>query len=57
MIIEKKIEKNKSVAMRVSEDQNAKLEALAKKKGVSKASLIGQLLEIGYKQVTKNKTF
>ncbi len=56
-MIEKKTVKTKSIATRFTEDQNTKLKALAEKKGVSVASLMGQLVEMGYKQVTKNKTF
>ncbi len=57
MMIEKKVSKTKSVACKITEDQDKKLVALAEKKGVTKSSLIAQLIEIGYKQVTKNKTF
>jgi len=57
MIIEKKVSKTKSVACKITEDQNEKLEKLAAKKGVTKSSLIAQLIGIGFKEVTKNKTF
>ncbi len=57
MMIEKKVSKTKSVACKITEDQDKKLVALAEKKGVTKSSLIAQLIEIGYKGVTKNKTF
>ena len=56
-MIEKKIVKKKSIATRFTEEQNIKLQALAVKKGVSVANLMGQLVELGYKEVTKNKTF
>ena len=42
---------------KITEIQNDKLEVLAKKSGVTKSNLISQLLEIGYKNITKNKTF
>ena len=57
MIIEKKVSKTKSVACKITEDQSEKLEKLAAKKGVTKSSLIAQLIGIGFKEVTKNKTF
>jgi predicted DNA-binding ribbon-helix-helix protein len=56
-MIEKKTVRNKSIATRFTEEQSIKLKALAEKKGVSIANLMGQLTEIGYKEVTKNKTF
>jgi len=51
--IEKKVVKNKSVSSKLSELQNQKLETLAKNKGVTKSSLVAQLLAIGFKEVTK----
>ena len=51
--IEKKVVKNKSVSSKISELQNQKLETLAKNKGVTKSSLIAQLLAIGFKEITK----
>ena len=57
MIIEKKVSKTKSIACKITEDQNKKLEQFAAKKGVTKSSLIAQLIGIGFKEVTKNKTF
>ncbi len=53
MKIEKKVVKSKAVSTKVSELQNQKIETLAKKKGVTKSSLISQLLGIGYKEVAK----
>ena len=51
--IEKKVAKNKSVSTKLSDLQNQKLETLAKNKGVTKSSLIAQLIAIGFKEVTK----
>lgn len=53
--IEKKVVKNKSVSSKLSELQNQKLETLAKNKGVTKSSLVAQLLAIGFKEVTKKE--
>ena len=53
--IEKKVAKNKSVSTKLSDLQNQKLETLAKNKGVTKSSLMGQLLAIGFKEVTKKE--
>jgi predicted DNA-binding protein len=53
MKIEKKEVKSKAVSTKVTELKNQKLETLAKKKGVTKSSLIEQLISIGYEQVTK----
>lgn len=51
--IEKKVVKNKSISSKISELQNQKLETLAKNKGVTKSSLIAQLIAIGFKEITK----
>jgi len=56
-MIEKKEKKTKSISSKITEMQNDKLEKLALKSGVTKSNLISQLLEIGYKSITKNKTF
>ena len=53
MTLEKKQLKSKGVSSKITEKQNKKLETLAKQKGLTKSNLIGQLLEIGYKQTTK----
>lgn len=57
MKIEKKIVKKSTISAKITDEQNQKLEALAKKSGVTKSSLVAQLIGIGYKQITKNKTF
>ena len=57
MKIEKKEIKNKVISAKITLPQNEKLENLAKKYGITKSNLISQLLEIGYKNSTKNKTF
>ena len=57
MKITKKIVKSKAVSTKITEDQNKKLEALAEKHGVTKSALIADLLENGYKALTRNKTF
>lgn len=56
-MIEKKIAKSKTITSKITEEQNEKLEKLADKFNITKSNLIGQLLEIGYKTQTKNKTF
>ncbi len=55
--IKKRIVKSKAVSTKVTEDQNEKLELLAKQKGVTKSSLIAQLLAIGFVQASKYKSF
>jgi len=49
--------KNKSVSTKITEKQNEKLEKLAQKEGITKSKLINHLIEVGYKDFTKNKTF
>jgi len=56
-MIEKKEKKSKSISSKITELQNEKLEKLAFKSGVTKSNLISQLLEIGYKNITKHKAF
>ena len=56
-MIEKREKKTKSISSKITELQNDKLEKLALKSGVTKSNLISQLLDIGYKSITKNKTF
>lgn len=53
MKIERKQLKSKGISSKITEKQNKKLETLAEQKGLTKSNLIGQLLEIGYKQTTK----
>jgi len=53
MKIERKQLKAKAVSSKITEKQNKKLKTLADQKGITKSNLIGQLLEIGYKQSTK----
>ena len=53
MKVERKQLKSKGVSSKITEKQNKKLETLAQQKGLTKSNLIGQLLEIGYKQATK----
>ena len=53
-MIEKKEKKTKSISSKITDLQNEKLEKLAEKYGVTKSNLIAQLLEIGYKDITKN---
>ena len=53
MKLERKQIKAKSVSSKITEKQNSKLETLAKNKGITKSNLIGQLLNIGYEQITK----
>ncbi len=55
--IEKRIVKSKAVSTKVTEEQNEKLELLAQQKGVTKSSLISQLLAIGFVQASKYKSF
>ena len=57
MKVERKIEgkqlKSVGVSSKITEKQNIKLKTLAEEKGITKSNLIGQLLEMGYKQATK----
>lgn len=55
--IEKRVVKSRAVSTKVTEEQNEKLEELAKQKGVTKSHLISQLLAIGFVQATKFKSF
>lgn len=57
MIIEKRAPKEKSVACKITKDQDAKLVKLAEKLDITKSNLISQLIAQGYKDLTKNKTF
>lgn len=56
-MLEIKKVKNKTITSKINEEQLQKLENLALKKGLTKSNLISQLIEIGYKEITKNKTF
>ncbi len=55
--IKKRIVKSKSISTKVTDEQNQKLELLAEQKGVTKSSLIAQLLAIGFVQASKYKSF
>ena len=57
MKIEKRKPKSVSVATKLTEEQNAKLVKLAEKHEITKSALIAHLIELGYKAVTRNKTF
>lgn len=54
MKLERKQLKVKAVSSKITERQNKKLETLAKKKDITKSNLIAQLLNIGYKEITKS---
>ena len=56
-MLEKKESKIKNVSSKITNSQDEKLIKLAEKYDISKSNLISQLLEIGYKNITKNKTF
>jgi hypothetical protein len=56
-MIEKKVAKVKSVACKITAEQDTKLIKLAAKMGVTKSSLIAQLIGIAYMEVSKNKVF
>ena len=56
-MIEKKQSKTKNISSKITDNQNEKLEKLALKYGITKSNLVNQLLEEGYKSITKNKTF
>ena len=53
MKLERKQIKSKSITSKITEKQNNKLETLAKNRGITKSNLIGQLLCIGYEDITK----
>lgn len=57
MKLDKKEAKTKPISSKITENQNEKLEALAEKEGITKSSLISQLLGIGYMTYTKRKAF
>lgn len=57
MKLEKKEAKTKPISSKITDEQNEKLTALAEKEGITKSSLISQLLGIGYMAYTKRKTF
>jgi len=56
-MIDKIEKKTKTIGSKITETQNEKLEKLSLKHGITKSSLISQLLAEGYKSITKNKTF
>lgn len=56
-MIEKKESKTVGVSTKITPTQNEKLEKLAEKYGITKSNLINQLIEDGYKNITKNKYF
>ncbi len=51
--LEKKEVRSKQVGFKTTELKNQKLETLAKKKGLTKSSLVEQLTAIGYEQIAK----
>jgi len=53
----KKTVKSKAVSTKLTAEQDEKLVKLAKKHDITKSALVAHLLEVGYKSVTKNKTF
>ena len=55
--IQKKQKKDKVVSTKITQEQEEKLIKLAKKYDITKSNLINQLIESGYKYITKNKTF
>jgi len=57
MKIVKKIAKNKAISTKITDTQDEKLVRLALKYGITKSNLINQLIEAGYKEITKSKTF
>lgn len=56
-MIEKKENKTIVVSTKITPTQNEKLEKLTQKYGITKSNLINQLIEDGYKNITKNKNF
>ena len=57
MIIEKAVKKDTAISSKITEAQEKKLVALAKDRNMTKSAIIAKLLEIGYIEVTKRKTF
>jgi len=57
MKIEKKVPKSKSVACKITEEQDEKLVSLAQRLSITKSNLMAQLIAQGYKELTKNKVF
>ena len=57
MKIDKKAPKSKAISTKITADQHEKLEKLAEKHEITKSALVAHLIEVGYKSVTRNKTF
>ena len=57
MRLEKREVKSNPISSKITKSQDEKLTELAEKEGMSKSSLIAELLAIGYKTYTKRKTF
>jgi len=53
----KKKTRDIAVSTKVTKEQNAKLESLAKKYDVKKGAVLYKIIELGYKELSKNKTF
>ena len=53
--LEKKTPKSKAISTKITEEQNEKLENMAKKSGITKSNLIFQLISIGFGEVSKSK--
>lgn len=57
MTIIKKDPKKKTVCSKITDSQDEKLIRLAEKHGITKSNLLSQLIEIGFKEASGNKTF
>ena len=54
-MIEKKIVKDKTITIKVTSKEFQKIEALVRKTGVVKSSLVRELVKLGYEVETKKK--
>lgn len=57
IMLQKKESKTHTISSKLTPTQNHKLTKLAEKNNITKSDLVSQLIEIGYKHITKNKTF
>ena len=56
-MIEKRVKRDKIVSTKITNEQLTKIDKLALRYGITRSNLISQLIENGYKNVTKLKNF
>jgi len=57
MKVQKKEKRDKTVTTKITSNQDEKLVELAEKLGMTKSSLVSELIKIGYISHTRKKTF